>query len=146
MVKKEVKLLEETCPQCSSQLVVRRGRYGTFIACSNYPQCKYIKKELKDTGIRCPRDCEGTLMRRKTRKGRIFYGCSKYPECDYATWDEPLSQPCPECGREFILRKNLIKGNPVLYCSNEECSYKEEVEREKIWEKKAASSEEDEEL
>ncbi|MGB2763646.1 MAG: type I DNA topoisomerase [Candidatus Aminicenantaceae bacterium] len=146
MVKKEVKLLEETCPQCSSQLVVRRGRYGTFIACSNYPQCKYIKKELKDTGIRCPRDCEGTLMRRKTRKGRIFYGCSKYPECDYATWDEPLSQPCPECGREFILRKNLIKGNPILYCSNEECSYKEEVEREKIWEKKAASSEEDEEL
>ena len=143
MIKKEVTPLEETCPQCGSQLVVRKGRYGTFIACSNYPHCRYVKKEKKDTGIPCPRNCGGTIVRKKTRKGKIFYGCSQYPECDYATWDEPILRPCPECGREFVLRRNVIKGTPFLHCSNEECSYKEDVEREKIWEKKAASFEDD---
>jgi len=144
LVKKEATPLEETCPQCGSQLVLRQGRYGTFIACSNYPQCTYTKKERKDTGIACPRNCGGTLVMRKTRKGKIFFGCSQFPKCDFATWDEPIPQPCPECGREFVLRKNVIRGNPSLYCSNEKCSYKETVEREKIWEKKADSSEEEE--
>jgi DNA topoisomerase-1 len=138
--------LEETCPDCESGLVVRRGRYGTFIACSNYPQCTYTKTERKDTGITCPRNCGGTIIRKKTRKGKIFFGCSQYPKCDYATWDEPIAQPCPECGRKFVIRKNVIKGDPFLYCSNEECNYKEIVEREKIWEKKDATSEEGEDL
>ncbi len=146
MVKKEATPLEETCPDCGSGLVVRRGRYGTFIACSNYPQCTYTKTERKDTGIACPKNCGGTLIRKKTRKGKIFFGCSQYPKCDYATWDEPISQPCPECGRKFVIRKNVIKGDPFLYCSNEECNYKEIVEREKIWEKKDATSEEGEDL
>jgi len=146
LVKKEVTPLEEKCPQCGSQLVLRKGRYGTFVACSNYPQCKYVKTEKKDTGIKCPRDCGGTIVRKKTRRGKIFFGCSSYPKCDFATWDEPIPQPCPECGRKFILRKNLIKGDPYLYCSNEECSYKEMVERKKIWEKKAESAEEDGDL
>jgi len=146
LVKKEVKPLEETCPECGNQLVMRKGRYGIFVACSNYPECKYIKKEKKDTGIPCPQGCGGTIVRLKTRKGKIFFGCSKYPECDFATWDEPIHQPCPECGREFVLRKNLIRGTPFLHCSNEECDYKETVEREKIWEKKTDSSEEDDSL
>jgi DNA topoisomerase-1 len=146
LVKKEVTPLEETCPQCGSQLVLRKGRYGAFVACSNYPQCKYVKTEKKDTGIECPKDCGGTIIRKKTRKGKIFFGCSSYPKCDFATWDEPIPQPCPECGRKFVLRKNLIKGDPYLYCSNEECSYKETVERKKIWEKKAESPEEDGDL
>jgi len=146
LVKKEVKPLEETCPECGNQLVMRKGKYGIFVACSNYPECKYVKKEKKDTGIPCPKRCGGTIVRRKTRKGKIFFGCSKYPECDFATWDEPIHQPCPQCGREFVLRKNLIRGTPFLHCSNEECDYKETVEREKIWEKKADSSEEDDSL
>jgi DNA topoisomerase-1 len=146
LVKKEVTPLDEECPECQSQLVIRSGRYGNFVACSNYPKCKYVKSEKKDTGIRCPKGCGGTIVRKKTRKGKIFHGCSKYPDCDFATWDEPLPQPCPECGREFVLRKNLIKGEPFLHCSNEECEYKETVEREKIWEKKAGSSEEKEDL
>ena len=134
MAKKEEKLLEENCPECDSQLVVRRGKYGAFVACSGYPQCKYVKKEKTDTGISCPHECEGTIVRRKTRKGKIFFGCSNYPKCKFATWDEPLAQPCPECGREFILRKNMVKGDPYLHCSNDECDYKETVEREKLWE------------
>jgi len=127
MVKKEVKALEETCPECGSQLVMRRGKYGAFVACSNYPKCKYIKKEKKDTGIRCPLECGGTLIRRKTRKGKIFYGCSEFPKCKFATWDEPVSQACPECGRHFLLKRNMLKGGSYLYCSDEKCSYKETV-------------------
>ena len=128
MVKKEVKPLDETCPECGSQMVMRRGRYGTFAACSNYPQCKYIKKDKKDTGISCPLECEGTLIRRKTRKGRIFYGCSEFPKCKFATWDEPVSRPCPECGRQFILKKNTLKEKPYFYCSDEKCAYKETLD------------------
>jgi len=141
LLKKESKPLEEKCPQCGSSLVLRSGRYGTFVACSNYPQCKYTKTEKKDMGIPCPEDCGGTIVRKKTRKGKIFYGCSTFPKCRFATWDEPLAKPCPKCGREFILRKNTIRGEPYVYCSDEECDYKETVEREKIWEKKEDSEE-----
>jgi len=130
LVKKEVKPLDETCPECGSQLVMRRGKYGTFAACSDYPKCKYIKKEKKDTGISCPLECEGTLIRRKTRKGRIFYGCSEFPKCKFATWDEPVSQSCPECSRLFVLKKSTLKGKSHLYCSDEKCSFKEPITEE----------------
>ncbi len=141
LLKKEAKPLEEKCPECGSNLVLRSGRYGPFVACSNYPQCKYTKTEKKDTGIPCPQDCGGTIVRKKTKKGKIFYGCSTFPKCKFATWDEPIAQPCPKCGRPFILRKNTIKREPYVYCQNKECDYKETVEREKIWEKKSDSEE-----
>jgi len=124
--KKETQVLEEKCPECGSALVVRKGRYGAFTACSNYPKCTYIKSEKLDTGIRCP-ECEGTILRRKTRKGKLFYGCSTYPKCRFASWDEPVSRPCPECGRHFLLRKAPKKGTPYLYCSNKGCPYREEL-------------------
>ncbi len=130
LVKKKVTLLDEKCPECGSQLVIRQGKYGPFIACSNYPKCKYIKKENKDTGIACPEDgCEGTIIRKKTRRGKIFYGCSNFPKCKFATWDEPIDRPCPICGKDFILKKHRINDNPVLYCSDESCSYREEEEK-----------------
>jgi DNA topoisomerase-1 len=128
LVKKEAKPLEEACPECGSQLVMRRGKYGTFVACSNYPKCTYVKKEKKDTGISCPFNCGGTLVRRKTRRGKIFYGCSTFPKCQFATWDEPVPIPCPECGRPFVLKKDLLKGKPYLYCSDEKCSHKEDIQ------------------
>ncbi len=129
--KKEPVVLEEKCPQCGAPLVQRQGRYGAFVACSDYPRCKYIKSEKKDTGIACPLKCGGTIVRKKTRKGKIFYGCSRYPGCKFATWDEPVPQPCPVCGREFVLRKNAVKGTSYLYCSDKECSFKQDVEPEK---------------
>lgn len=134
MVRKEAKLLDEDCPDCGSKLVMRHGKYGAFVACSNYPKCKYVKKDTKDTGIACPENCGGTLVGKKTKKGKIFYGCSSYPKCKYATWDEPVAQPCPNCARPFVLRKNLINGQPYLYCSDEKCSFKQTVEPKKIWE------------
>jgi DNA topoisomerase-1 len=123
--KKEAQVLEEACPECGSPLVVRRGKYGPFTACSDYPKCRYIKSEKQETGIACP-DCSGDLVRRKTRKGKIFYGCSNYPKCKFATWDEPVNQSCPECGRPFVLRKSPKNSSPYLYCSDKECSYREE--------------------
>ena len=133
--KKEAKPVDEKCPQCGSQLVLRHGRYGSFIACSNYPKCKYIKKEKKDTGIKCP-ECSGSIVMKKTKKGKIFYGCSNFPKCKFASWDEPVAKSCPECGRSIIFKKNLIKGKPYLYCGNKDCSYKEYIDKEKIWEQK----------
>ncbi len=127
--RKEAKPLDEKCPKCGSQLVMRHGRYGSFAACSNYPQCKYIKKETQDTGIRCS-DCEGTLVKRKTRKGKVFFGCSNYPKCTFATWDEPVDQACPECGRHFLLKKTPSGKTAYLYCSNKECSFRRDLKEE----------------
>ena len=134
LVKKETKPLDEKCPQCGAPLVIKFGRFGSFIACSSYPKCKYIQKDKVDTGIACPEGCGGTLVRRKTRRGKYFFGCSLYPKCKYATWDEPVAKACPMCGRASILKKNSIKGDPYLYCPNEKCTYKEIVPREKLWE------------
>ncbi len=134
LAKKETKPLDEKCPQCGAPLVIKFGRFGSFIACSSYPKCKYIQKDKVDTGIACPEGCGGTLVRRKTRRGKYFFGCSLYPKCKYATWDEPVAKACPLCGRASILKKNSIKGDPYLYCPNEKCTYKEVVPREKIWE------------
>ncbi|MDD8016212.1 MAG: type I DNA topoisomerase [Acidobacteriota bacterium] len=142
LVKKEAKPLDEKCPECESPLAVKYGKFGSFIACSSYPKCKYIKKENVDTGIPCPLNCGGTIIRRKTRRGKIFYGCSGYPKCTFATWDEPLARACPACGLGFVLRKNVLRGEPYLHCWNEKCAYKETVPQEKIWEKSAPGKDE----
>lgn len=133
--KREAQPVDESCPRCGSQLVVRYGKYGSFVACSSYPNCTYVKKEREDTGITCPQGCGGTLMRKKSKRGKIFYGCSNFPKCRFATWDQPLSQTCPQCGEDFVLKKNYIKKNPIIYCPHKGCDYREELEAEKIWEK-----------
>jgi DNA topoisomerase-1 len=126
LYKKEVVPLEEKCPTCGSNLVQRTGRYGMFIACSNYPKCKYIKgKEKVDTGIACPKDCGGTILRRKTRREKFFYGCSSFPKCRFATWDEPLKEPCPKCGKPFILQKSTKKDGTYKYCLDEFCGWRD---------------------
>ncbi len=134
LAKKDTVNLEEVCPKCGSQLQEKRGKYGKFIACSNYPQCRYIKKakpERVDTGLACPLDCGGTIVRRTTKRGKIFFGCSNFPKCRFATWEEPVARPCPRCGRPFLLRKTGKSGT-VLRCPDEKCSHKEESkEKEK---------------
>ncbi|HUT07815.1 MAG TPA: type I DNA topoisomerase [Candidatus Latescibacteria bacterium] len=135
MVKQESKPLDEKCPQCGAHLVQKFGKFGAFVACPDYPKCKYIKKENVETGIDCPLACGGKLLRRKTRRGKLFFGCSNYPKCTFATWDEPIDRPCPLCGEKILLKKNLIRGDPYIYCRNEKCTFKESAPREKIWEK-----------
>jgi DNA topoisomerase-1 len=135
LVKKESRPLDEKCPECGSPLVQKFGKFGPFVACSNYPKCKYIKKEKTETGVDCPLGCGGRILRRKTRRGRYFYGCSNYPKCKFATWDEPVDRPCPSCGQKFLLKKNVLRGEPYLHCWNEKCAFKETLPAEKIGDK-----------
>ncbi len=95
-------------------MVVKGGRFGTFLGCSNYPTCKNTKPIT--TGIKCPKCNEGSLVERKTKKGkRTFYGCSKYPACDFASWDKPLNEPCPSCGNPYLVEKtSQTKGTQIV--------------------------------
>ncbi|MBZ5515421.1 MAG: type I DNA topoisomerase [Acidobacteriia bacterium] len=116
------KVLDEKCPECGNNLVVKHGRYGEFTACSNYPNCKYIKRET--IGIPCPeKGCTGELVVRRTRRRKTFYGCSRYPECKFTAWDKPVAEPCPDCGSPILLEKQTKKSGPVRYCPNEACKY-----------------------
>ena len=117
MEKKPAEETGELCPECGSPLVKRQGKYGEFIACSNYPTCKYIKKEEKQVieVMDCP-SCDGKILERKTRRGKTFYGCSNYPKCTVAFWDKPLAEPCPLCGATLVDHKGEIR------CSK--CDYK----------------------
>ena len=118
MEKKAAEETGENCPECGSPLVKRRGRYGEFVACSNYPTCKYIKKEAKTVVeiMPCPK-CDGMIVEKKTKRGKIFYGCNHYPKCDYASWDKPVKK-CPQCGEIMVEKKKEI------VCST--CGYIEE--------------------
>ena len=108
--------VEETgliCPQCGGKVVVKFGRFGKFLACSKYPTCKYTAPYLVKTGAHCPQ-CGGELVERKSKKGRTFYGCSNYPKCNFATWNRPLAEPCPNCGG--LLTDAGKKGRVCLKC------------------------------
>ena len=107
MEKKAPESTGEICPECGGDLVIRKGKYGEFVACSNYPTCKYIKKEIKEVHeiCKCPKCQEGTIIEKKTKKGKIFYGCNNYPKCNYALWYKPTGEVCSKCG-EIIVDKN----------------------------------------
>ncbi len=110
MEKKQAEPTGEICPECGSNLVIRQGRYGQFTACSNYPNCKYIKKEPQQIIeiCDCPK-CMGKIIEKKTRKGKVFYGCNNYPKCDYALWYKPTGEKCPDCGELLIQKgKNIV--------------------------------------
>ncbi len=108
MAKKEAEKTGEECPMCHSPLVKRRGKYGEFIACSNYPNCKYIKKEAKEeiNIMPCPK-CDGMIVEKKTKRGKIFYGCNHYPKCDFASWDKPVKL-CPKCEGIMVEKKDEV--------------------------------------
>ena len=116
MPKKEAELAGENCPNCGHPLVIRKGKYGAFTACSNFPECKYIKQEKKEEIeiCNCPK-CEGKIIEKKTRKGKIFYGCNNYPKCKTAYWDKPTGEKCPECGEMLTEKKDKIKCSSCDY-------------------------------
>ncbi len=115
-VKLPVKEIGEDCPECGSPLVIKRGRFGEFIACSGYPDCKYSRPILRKIGVKCPKCGEGDVVRRRSRKGRFFYGCSRYPDCDFVSWGEPTGEKCPKCGELLIKKKK--KGQQLAVCSS----------------------------
>ena len=118
------------CPECGSELVFKQGRYGKFIGCSGYPKCRFIEplEKPKDTGVECPKCHKGTLMQRKSRRGKIFYSCSTYPKCDYAVWNEPLAEPCPNCGWPVLTIKTTKRSGTQKVCPQQECSFAEPYE------------------
>ena len=119
MEKKAAEETGEACPECGNPLVIRKGKYGEFVACSNYPECKYIKKEeVQDVEVcDCP-NCSGKIVEKKSRRGKLFYGCNNYPKCKTAYWDKPINKKCPECGEMLVEKNNKVK------CSS--CDYKED--------------------
>jgi DNA topoisomerase I len=112
----------EDCENCGSPMVFKMGRYGKFMACSNFPDCRNTKPIVKDIGVTCPNCKEGTIVERKSKKKRLFYGCSRFPECDFLSWDKPLPRSCPKC-EGLLVEKKLKKGVQVQCVS---CDYKEE--------------------
>lgn len=112
---------EETCPQCGQNLIYKHGRFGRFLACPGYPECKFTKNIVHRTGVLCPLD-GGMLVERRSKKGRIFYGCSNYPKCSFSLWDKPLPEKCPQCGS--LLVQPLRQNKKEVRCSNKECGYR----------------------
>ncbi|HEX9801886.1 MAG TPA: type I DNA topoisomerase [Gammaproteobacteria bacterium] len=131
--KNEPQVVEgRSCPECGEPLLIREGRYGKFIGCSAYPKCKHIEplEQPEDTGVTCPQCKKGTLLRRKSRRGKIFFSCSTYPECDYAVWNEPLDEPCPDCGWPILTVKVTKRKGAEKVCPQKECGFTEPYERE----------------
>ena len=116
MEKKEPEKTGEKCPECNSDLVIRNGKYGKFVSCSNYPNCKYIKKEAKQNVEVCDCiKCGQKIVERKTKKGKIFYGCSNFPKCKEAFWDLPIGEKCPECNNMLVKKDDKIKCSACDY-------------------------------
>ncbi len=115
---------DETCDKCGSKMVVKEGRYGSFLACSAYPTCKNTKPISVSVGVKCPSCGKGDVVEKRTRKGRMFYGCNCYPECEFVSWQKPVAEVCPDCGSKYLLEKTTRKDGTVHFCPNKECGYK----------------------
>ena len=116
-------ILDEKCPRCGSNLVIKQGRFGEFTACTSYPECKYVKH--KTTGVMCPKDPDkgGEIVERKSRRGKIFFGCSNYPDCDFVLWNRPVNEKCPKCGASYLIEKTTKKHGRQILCNTEDCDY-----------------------
>ncbi|MBF0203256.1 MAG: topoisomerase DNA-binding C4 zinc finger domain-containing protein [Desulfamplus sp.] len=119
------------CDKCGKPMVRKEGRYGEFIACTGYPECKHTEslygaEPVKPTDIKCPESgCTGLIVGKKSRRGKDFYGCERYPECEFASWDKPVNKACPECGSSYIVEKETKKDGLILTCPAKGCNYKE---------------------
>ena len=113
------------CPDCESPLIIRHGKYGKFIGCSSYPKCKHIEplEQPEDTKVACPKCKEGHIVKRKSRRGKIFFSCNRYPDCDYALWYPPLNEPCPQCNWPILMLKTTKTKGEEKVCPQKECGY-----------------------
>ena len=111
-------------------MVVKRGRFGDFIACSGFPECKNTKSLNsnggKSIGVKCPNEnCTGDVVERTSKRGKLFYGCNQFPDCTFASWDLPVDKPCPECGSAYLVEKTTKRDGTFLSCAQQGCGYKE---------------------
>lgn len=121
-IEKEVVLSDEVCELCGRPMAIKEGRFGNFLACTGYPECKNTKPIIKSTGIMCPKCGKEIVEKRGRKSGKVFYGCSGYPECDVSYWDKPTGRMCPDCGSMLVESKGRIAS---VKCSNPECKYRE---------------------
>ncbi|WP_308577987.1 type I DNA topoisomerase [uncultured Parvimonas sp.] len=120
-------VLDEKCPMCGKNLVVKKTKFGKFIGCSGFPDCNYIKKEVKDTNVKCPK-CGGRIIEKISKKRKVFYGCENYPDCDFAIWDKPIAdKKCEKCGKFLVEVKNRFKH--ALKCSDETCDFEIDLKK-----------------
>jgi DNA topoisomerase I len=130
--------LEENCPKCGLQLVLRNGQYGEFVSCSGYPKCKYIKQNIIE-GMKCPTCGDGDIAERKARRGNMFYGCTNYPKCDFTSNSKPVPEKCPECGSPYLVEKVRVGGTYLVCPNNRKSSAEDEAPKKKA--KKGAAAE-----
>lgn len=124
----EPETTDEKCEKCNSDMVIKIGPYGKYLQCTN-EECKNRKRIVKTTGVKCPKEgCEGEIVQRKSKFGKIFYGCNKYPDCDFVLWNEPTGEVCPKCSS--LLVKKVLKKGTTIQCSKKECDFSKEVEEE----------------
>ncbi|MNJ63619.1 DNA topoisomerase 1 [compost metagenome] len=120
----EDEVSDEICEKCGRPLVYKLGRFGKFLACSGFPDCRNTKPIVKDIGVTCPKCKEGHVVERRSKKGRVFFGCDRYPECDFVSWDKPSPKPCPKCAGLLVEKRNRQGGR--LQCTA--CDHVEEIE------------------
>ncbi|MBU0988538.1 MAG: topoisomerase DNA-binding C4 zinc finger domain-containing protein, partial [Proteobacteria bacterium] len=124
---------DKLCDKCGHLMVVKQGKYGTFLACSDYPHCKNTLSLVannagQETGVNCPeKDCDGHLVQRHSKRGKTFYGCSRYPNCTFAIWDKPVAKACPLCKAQFLVEKSTKKQGTLLACQTKGCGFKEKT-------------------
>ncbi len=123
-VEQNVQQTDEKCEKCGSPMVIKTGRYGKFLACSKYPECKSARP--LSTGIKCPAD-GGDIVERRSKRGKLFWSCSNYPKCKFASWYRPVHRQCPKCGADFLYEKRNKAGDVTLFCHKKECGHKEIV-------------------
>jgi DNA topoisomerase-1 len=123
----EEETTDEKCENCGKPMVIKRGRFGRFMACSGYPECKTSKPI--SIGVSCP-DCkQGYLTERRSGRGKIFFGCNRYPDCKFAAWDRPLAEACPQCQSPYLLQKFSKRDGVYVSCPNKECDYRREIQQ-----------------
>lgn len=123
---------DRKCPQCSNELHIKNGKYGRFIGCSNYPQCNFMEPLEKptDTKVLCPKCQQGNILQRKSRRGKIFFSCARYPDCDYALWNMPIDEPCPQCHFPILTLKETKSRGKEKLCPQKSCQYKQKIAEE----------------
>ncbi|MBU0682258.1 MAG: type I DNA topoisomerase [Proteobacteria bacterium] len=127
--KEELEESGEICDKCGKPMVYKHGRFGRFMACSAYPQCKNIKSE--GTGVKCPEEgCTGEVIKKVSKRGKVFYSCDQYPKCTFALWDKPEAETCPDCGSPYLLEKDTKKEGHHLRCPDKNCGYRKDLEED----------------
>lgn len=125
-IEQEPELSDEICEKCGKPMAIKEGRFGRFLACTGYPECKNTKPIIKKIGVKCP-TCGKDIVEKRSRRGRLFYGCIGYPECTVSFWDEPTNEKCPVCGSLLLIKKG---NSPKFKCSNEDCKYTKIIDKD----------------